>query len=158
MDTPSWADLLVEEFPNLASEGFETVGQASELYNCIAYAAGDTTKWWWPDGINYWPTGATPDNRMESLTEAFAAMGYEQCQNSDAEEGCQKVALYGFRDRFEHAALQMPNGRWRSKMGQGPVIEHRSPESLSGGIYGNPTSYMRRVLNLAAGEGSRGNP
>ena len=59
MDTPSWADLLVEAFPNLASEGFETVGQASELYNCIAYAAGDTTKWWWPDGINYWPPWAS---------------------------------------------------------------------------------------------------
>ena len=105
MVTPRWADLLVEAFPNLASEGFDTVEQASELYNCIACAAGDITKWWWPDGINYWPPWATPDNRMESLLEAFAGLGYEQCQNSDAEEGYQKVALYGFQDRFEHAAL-----------------------------------------------------
>ena len=148
MVMPRWAGLLVEAFPNLASEGFEIVEQPSERYNCIAYAADDTSKWWWPDGINYWPPWATLDDRMESLKEVFAGLGYEQCQNSDAEEGYQKVALYGFQDRFGHAALQMPDGRWRSKMGQGPVIEHRSPESLSAGMYGDSTAYMRRALQM----------
>ena len=67
MDTPSWADLFVNEFPNLYGEGFEIVDQPSNRYNCIAYAAADTSEWWWPDGINYWPPWATRDNRMESL-------------------------------------------------------------------------------------------
>jgi len=31
-------------------------------------------------------------------------------------------------------------------MGQGPLIEHRRPESLGGGMYGNPTIYMRRQV------------
>ena len=145
MDTPSWADLLVEAFPNLASEGFETVGQASELYNCIAYVAEDTSKWWWPDGTNYWPPWATLDTKMESLKEALAGLGYEQCDDSDPEDGYQKVALYEIQGRFQHAAVQMSNGRWRSKMGQGPVVEHRNPESLSGGPYGNPKVFMRRA-------------
>ncbi|MDE2787047.1 MAG: hypothetical protein OXL37_10335 [Chloroflexota bacterium] len=42
--------------------------------------------------------------------------------------------------------MQMLNGRWRSKMGKGPVIEHRSPESLTGGLYGNVHCFMRRPV------------
>ncbi len=143
MDTSRWAQLLVSAFPMLSSEELEIVDQPSELYNCIAYAAGDTNKWWWPDGINYWPPWATPDNRVESLKEAFAGLGYEECHNSDAEDGYQKVAFYEVEGEFQHAAVQTPDGRWRSKVGLGPLIEHSSPESLSGGMYGNATVYMR---------------
>ena len=139
--------MLIEAFPNLSGEDFEIVEQPSQRYNCIAYAAGDTTEWWWPNGIVYWPPWATLDNRMESLKEVFAGLEYEQCEDGNVEEGYEKVALYEVQGRFEHAALQMPNGRWRSKMGAGPVIEHRSPESLSGGMYGNPTVYMRRAID-----------
>ena len=142
----SWGRLIIAAFPNLASEGFEIVGEPTTEYNCIAYAAGDTDNGWWPDEDDYWPPWATMDNRMESLEEAFAGLEYELCDDSIAEEGYQKVALYGFQGRFEHAALQMPNGLWRSKMGPGPVIEHRSPESLSGGPYGEVHRFMCRPL------------
>ena len=56
---------------------------------------------------------------MESLVEALASLGYEQCDDSNVEAGYQKVALYGFEGRFEHAAVQMPDGRWRRKMRRG---------------------------------------
>ena len=82
--------------------------------------------------------------------EVFAGLEYEQCDDGDAEAGYQKVALYEVQGEMKHAAAQMPNGRWRSKMGQGPVIEHRSPESLAGGMYGNPTVYMRRPASDTA--------
>ena len=144
VDTSNCARLLIESFPNLSSEDFEFVGACTEQYNCIAYAAGDTTKWWSPSWPYYWPPWATRDNRMESLMEAFAGLGYEQCDDSNVEDGYQKVVLYGFQGSFEHAAVQMPNGRWHSKMGQGPQIEHHSPESLSGGPYGDAMIYVRR--------------
>ena len=147
MVTPRWADLLVGAFPNLANEGFEIVDQPTEQYNCIAYAAGDTSKWWWPDGINYWPPWARETSRIESLIEVFAGLGYEQCAHNDTEDGYQRVVLYEVDGEMKHAAMQMPNLRWRSKMGQGPVIEHLSPESLSGGMYGDATAYMLRALN-----------
>ena len=147
MDTRRWAQMLIEALPNLSEEDFEIVEQPSERYNCMAYAAGDVTEWWWPDAISYWPPWATDDNRIESLKEVFAGLGFEHCDDSKAEDGYEKVALYEVQGTFQHAAVQMPNGRWRSKMGQGPVIEHLSPESLSGGMYGNPTIYMRRALN-----------
>ena len=84
---------------------------------------------------------------MESLQEAFAGEGYEQCEDGSIEPGYQKVALYEAHSAMQHAAVQMPDGRWRSKMGKGPVIEHRNPESLSSGIYGEPTVFMQRATN-----------
>ena len=36
----------------------------------------------------------------------------------------------------------MTNGVWHTKMGRGPVIKHRSPESLSEGPYDRPTVHM----------------
>ena len=139
--------LLIAAFPKLESEGFEIVGEPTLEYNCIAYAAGDTTEWWWPDGTNYWPPWATLDDRTDSLKEAFAGIGYELCDDSHVEEGYRKVALYEVGGKFQHAAVQTPNGAWHSKMGEGPVIEHRSPESLSGAMYGEPTVYMRRAAS-----------
>lgn len=151
MASPNWAALLTRSFPNLASAGFAVVAQPSEQYNCIAYAAGDTGRWWEPDGVNYWPPWATLTNRIESLKEAFTGLGYEQCDDSGAAAGYQKVALYEAQGRMQHAAIQMPNGRWRSKMGRGPVIEHRNPDSLSGGMYGQATIIMRRAVADALG-------
>ena len=119
MGSPRWTHLLPGAFPNLSSDELEIVEEPSERYNCIAYATGDTGNWWWPDGINYWPAWATLDNRIESLMEVFAGLEYEQCDDGDAEAGYQKVALYEVHGEMKHAAAQMPNGRWRSKMGQG---------------------------------------
>ena len=147
MGSLNWTELLTTAFPKLASEGFEIVDQPSERYNCIAYAAGDTDNWWWPDGVNYWPPWATLTSSIASLEEAFAELGYELCDDYAIEAGYHKVALYEQQGRMQHVAAQMPNGRWRSKMGKGPVIEHRDPESLSSGIYGEPTVFMRRTTN-----------
>ncbi len=147
MDISSWARLLAKAFPRLSSETFDVVSQPSNEYNCIAYAAGDVDKWWGYSRRRYWPDYAARSDSIESLIEVFAGLKFLQCQDSSLESGYEKVALYEEQGVWKHAALQMPNGRWRSKMGQGPVIEHLSPESLSGGMYGNPTIYMRRARN-----------
>ena len=146
MDTPSWAQLLARAFPRLPREGFEIIDGPSDRYNCIAYAAGDTGQWWDHNEDHHWPTSATRSNSIESLKEVFVGLGFEQCVDSTLEDGYEKVALYEEQERWTHAALQTATGRWRSKMGQGPVIEHPGPESISGGIYGNPAMYMRRVV------------
>ena len=146
MDTSRLAQALIAAFPNLSNEEFEIVEQPSEDYNCIAYAADDVSQPWDYNANHYWPPWATRDSRIESLREVFSGLGYEQCDNADLEDGYLKVALYESQGESKHAAAQMPNGAWRSKMGEGPLIEHRSPESLSGGIYGEVYCLMRRPL------------
>ena len=145
MATPRWMTWLNVSFPNLHNEGFTVVDLPSDLYNCIAYAAGDTSRWWDHTARRYWPSYATRSKLIESLQEVFTGLGFEECDDGSFEPGYQKVALYEEDEgTWQHASLQMPNGAWRSKMGEGPVIEHRSPESLSGGPYGHPTIHMRR--------------
>ena len=144
MDTSSWAKVLVQLFPRLSKDGYEIAGESSNQYNCIAYAAGDANQWWDFTERRYWPAHATRSEKMESLIEVFAGLGFQQCRDSSLESGFEKVALYEEQGMWKHAARQTPAGRWRSKMGRGPLIEHLTPESLSDGVYGNPTIYMRR--------------
>ncbi len=146
MASSNWAALLAASFPNLARAGFEIVAQPSARYNCIAYAAGDTSRWWWPDGVSYWPAWAPLTDSIASLTAVFSGQGYKLCDDGGVAAGCQKAALYESDGKMQHAALQMPNGRWRSKMGKGPLIEHHSPDSLSGGIYGHAAITMQRAI------------
>lgn len=133
-------------FPYLRNEGFTIIDPPSERYNCIAYAAGDTSQWWAHIPGGYWPPRATWSDSVASLREVFSGLGYEQCDDSHIEDGYRKVALYETQGVWTHAAVQMPNGAWRSKMGEGPVIEHHSPESLAGGMYGEVNCFMRRPL------------
>jgi len=134
-------------FPNLRNEGFTVIDPPSDRYNCIAYAAGDTSQWWDHTPRRYWPSWAMRSAQIESLQEVFAGLGFGECHDGSLEAGYEKVALYEDDGEYQHASIQMPNGAWRSKMGPGPVIEHRSPGSLSGGPYGNATIHMRRAAN-----------
>ena len=145
MDISEWRQTLAALFPRLAREGYKIVGEPTKQYNCIAYAADDTNEWWEFTEGRYWPNYATRAQRMESLVEVFTGLDYKPCDNSGLESGYDKVALYGIQGRYTHAALQTPTGRWRSKIGRGPLIEHLSPESLAGEEYGTPTIYMRRL-------------
>ena len=50
------------ELPNLADDNCDVVSEQKNRYNCIAWTAGDNTKWWWPSqekGISYWPKKGT---------------------------------------------------------------------------------------------------
>ena len=90
------------------------------IFCCIAYAIGDTGRWWWPNGVNYWPTWTTQTDGIESVKEVFAGLEYAQCDDSESEAGYPKVALYETNGVMQHASVPMPNGNWRSKMGRGP--------------------------------------
>ena len=36
-------------FPALVGTGYFVTSPATPEYNCIAWAAGETDRWWWPD-------------------------------------------------------------------------------------------------------------
>ena len=138
--------LIAAQFPVLAADGFEIVGEPSGEYNCIAYAAGDTHGWWTHiigEG-HYWPEHASLTPAIASLVEVFAGMGYEPCTDAGVEDGYTKVALYQNSGEWTHAARQMPNGHWRSKLGDGAQVEHYTLQSLVGTMYGVVHCIMRR--------------
>ena len=132
MATPSDKAHLVSAFPNLAKENFAIVCPPCERYNCLAYAVGDTGQPWSNVPPDYWPPEVPRSPTVAGLERLFRWLGFKKCGGPRLETGYQKVALYGKQGEWTHAALQTPNGRWRSKLGKGELIEHETPNGVAG--------------------------
>ena len=136
-------------FPNLNPGEYRVTSEASPVYNCIAWAAGDDTDWWWPDpdSGNYWPAAAPFEETLASFRAVFEALGYRECATAEREPGFEKVALFVDDDGLPtHAARQLPNGNWTSKLGKWQDIEHQYLNALAGSasLYGNVALLLRR--------------
>lgn len=131
-------------FPRL-SNNFRVTSPKTPGYNCIAWSAEDSQHWWQPGG--FWPIPTSPhDCGIGNLEQALASIGYEPCQDGSLESGFQKVALYGSALMFTHAARQLADGKWTSKLGKAEDIEHDTPDDVSGGLYGEVVGFMRRPI------------
>jgi hypothetical protein len=135
-------------FPHLSDSGYRETSPADRRYNCVAWAAGDDQNWWWPQPFDetFWPPDAPRIESVEGFMAAFRTLGYEPCGHSQLEPGFEKVALYVGEDGLPtHAARQLENGRWTSKLGELEDIEH-DLDNLEGERYGTIGGIMRRAL------------
>lgn len=133
-------------FPRLKSQ-YRVTSAPTSNYNCVAWAAGDTSRWWWPEGLAYWPPGVPRQRTVEAFVAAYRTMGFAICADGSHELGFEKVAIYAdSRGEPQHAARQLETGLWTSKLGAEADIEHPDPDALAGGVYGAPVLYMRRQL------------
>ena len=139
---------LDHSFPNLTSGGYEITSDFSLDYNCIAWAAGDISRWWWPAAGDHWPIDDTSAT-VSSFSRAFAEIGYRQANDDSLEPGYEKVALFAKEGRISHAARQLPNGRWTSKLGSDVDIEHDLCD-IEGEVYGTVVRLLKRPLGIAS--------
>jgi len=120
-------DRIYRSFPALRSDQHSITSPTSPRYNCIAWAAGDDSKWWSPQ--LYWPPEVQDefgdDFTIISVTAVYARLGFLPCgMDVTLEEGVDKVAIYAIGDEATHAARQLPNGLWTSKLGPYEDITH----------------------------------
>lgn len=134
-------------FPGLRGQSYQVKSPRDQSYNCIAFAAGDDRKWWWPDatGEDHWPSGVARVETIDAFQDAFATLGYVVCDNDQLESGYEKIALFAVADVPKHASRQLPSGRWGSKLGPSEDIEH-ALHDLSGTVYGAVTVVMKRPV------------
>jgi hypothetical protein len=104
---------------------------------------GDQKRNWWPI-YYYWPPGAIREETVEACRQAFSIHGFEVCDDAAVEAGFEKVAVYAQGTELTHAARQLPNGRWTSKVGELEDIQHETLEALEGKDYGKVGLIMRR--------------
>lgn len=144
-------------FRGLASDNhFKITSKQDSSYNCIAWAYNMNDKWMWPntgeypflDGVHYWPNDSVMEPSVKNFIEAFRLKGYECCDNGNFEQGFQKIALYAKQgsDECTHAARQLRNGYWTSKMGSGEDIQHGTAFTIEGGPYGEVRCFMKRAF------------
>ena len=137
------------EFPHLKAEGYQLTSDTDEPYNCIAWAADESERWWWPDDdlVAYWPPTVPRVTTLLAFELAYSAIGYFICDSAELEIGFQKIVIYADSQGVPtHAARQLTNGRWASKLGKGHDIEHFSVKALYSSKYGEVALVMKRQL------------
>jgi hypothetical protein len=137
---------LEDAFPELRKTVYEITNPASSAYNCIAWAAEEHNQWWEPAQGYYWPADVPSEYTVAALVQRFESIGYERCPSADPEAGFNKVAIYGQEGEYTHAARQLPNGRWTSKLGAQVDIEHDTLDDLVGEEYGAVVCIVKRVI------------
>jgi hypothetical protein len=93
-----------------------------------------------------WPPGVVRERTLTAFLQAFATLGYTPCPDGSLEPGWEKVALYATDEGPAHAARQVDNGRWSSKLGPDDDIEH-DLEGLYSTSYGSVVQFLRRPLS-----------
>jgi hypothetical protein len=138
-------DPLAAIFPQLAKSAYQVTSPATDVYNCIAWAAQDTARWWWPEAGQdvYWPASAARDETLTAFQDAFGSLGYAVCADAAREEGFHKIAIFALARVPTHAARQLTSGRWTSRLGIREDIEH-DLHDLEGVVYGQVTVIMKR--------------
>ncbi len=127
------AERLESLFPNLRQAGYTITSVADVDYNCIAWAVGDTRKWWEPLPGFYWPPGARKEYSLAAYLRVFTVHGYD------------KIAIYADAEAIpSHAARQTASGKWTSKIGELEDIEHDTLNALEGEAYGTVAQVMKR--------------
>jgi hypothetical protein len=138
---------LEKEFPGLRETPYSLTSPRSDEYNCIAWAASDDRAWWWPDpmGVSYWPIGVPRVATLQAFEQAYAQLGFQRCSTPNVEPLFEKIAVFADAGGMpQHAARQLPDGTWSSKLGVLEDINHTTLESVSGASYGHPVLFMRR--------------
>lgn len=142
------------ELPFLTDQNCHVTSPATNRYNCLAWAAGENRRNWWPDpaGIGYWPATVRREVSIGAFVDAYGTLGFRLCFDGTLEEGLQKIAIFGKgvmgSEIPTHAALQLENGRWTSKLGPCEDIEHATPDAVNGPVYGTVVCYMVRPRPL----------
>jgi len=142
-------EFLQAQFPRLKDGTYEILSPADRRYNCIAWAAEDSNRWWWPRvgvGGYYWPTPVTTPSTLETFEAAFASLGYVRCADGNLQAGFEKIALYGLNGVPTHAARQRSDGAWLSKLGMSVDIMHTAADDVCGSDYGEVAFFMERPL------------
>jgi hypothetical protein len=140
-------------FPNLKRSEYWVTSEETPNYNCIAHAAGKNDNWWWPDDPPaFWPDGLVKTESVQAFVEAYSTVGFVLCEdmNHHLEPGFEKIAIYVDANGIpSHAARQLPDGAWTSKLGEWEDIRHASLEAVedANGLglgYGKVTCIMKR--------------
>jgi hypothetical protein len=147
---PPFHELVKDSLPRLTATNYRITSSASWQYNCIAWAADITDAWWWPAPGRYWPSEAPREETIAAFLAAFASLGYQPIADSALEPAVEKLVLYAQNETPTHAARQLADGWWTSKLGPNIDIEHETPDAVTGGLYGEVVAVLGRATIVPA--------
>jgi hypothetical protein len=138
---------LDKDFPKIGDVGAKKTSEPTDQYNCIAWAFGDNSRWWWPMKRRYWPVPIIGKSPMEAFMELFDKNGWIVTSDRGLEPGQSKIALFVHpKDgQPKHAARLMDSGLWTSKLGSDIDLSHEL-EELEGPAYGIVSKVFKKQI------------
>jgi len=144
----SWAP---HDLPNLTDANCIETSKRSNAYNCIAWAAADTHRWWWPirrPGVTYWPKNVPREETVEAFILAYGTLGFTLCGDGSLQSDIEKIALFARVARGilipTHASRQLESGEWTSKLGPFEDVAHSTLDAVNSPIYGQAICFLAR--------------
>jgi len=139
-----YEDTLESAFPQLGDK-YEVLGPGTSDYNCIAHTLGENDQW-----VN--PVTGPRGSELAGMDSIYAKQGYKRLSSLDYsyQKGKKKIVVYattnpdGTIREVTHGAIQDDTGAWTSKLGQGPLIRHETPDALDGAVYGKPVAVYEK--------------
>jgi hypothetical protein len=142
---------LERRFPGLTRTNWRQTSEATEQYNCIAWALRYSDRFAWPrpegDPPGWWPDHLPCDEtRVDTFLALFESEGFVPCRDGNLEPDYEKVALFvGLDRRLKHAARQTRDGWWTHKLGDEEDLETEEVDGLDDPLYfGRPRYFMKR--------------
>jgi hypothetical protein len=134
------------KYPDLMNK-YTIIGRPDDCYNSIAWAMGDTQRYWDPHPYTYgyWPNDLDKELTADVLLKLFFSHGYTISENTQYENGARKVVIYvrtNYYQRYfynqriteaSHVAVLQElsqNTGWTSKIEKCELINHQTPESI----------------------------
>ncbi|EMO41242.1 DUF7689 domain-containing protein [Leptospira noguchii] len=150
---------LHDWFPKLKNFKYKETSKATISYNCFAWAAGIDNVNWDPDSHasnrksllytlsnlpSYWPADAPAKQDVESFLAAYHLIGFTEEADESLEAGFYKIAIYASDGIPTHAARQLSDGTWTSKLGRSIDIMHEKLEALESIRYGSVAKILKK--------------
>ena len=137
--------ITLDSLPNSFVEPLVITSLATGNYNCIAWALEDTEHFYWtgPEEFFYWEADLPREETIDSFVQLFRQHGYEICENALKERGFTKIALFTKDNIPTHAARQLLNGLWTSKLGILEDVRH-TLFAISDGLYGSVALILKK--------------
>lgn len=128
----------------------------SDNYNCISHTLGIKDKWSWSydkneiyeyDYDHYWPVRC--ELTKESFDDFYEYHGFEKIKLLDFSYNPKytKVVLYTNNGVPTHAAIQINEFFWESKIGMFGILRHDLFE-IENDVYGEVTQIYRKLKNI----------
>ncbi|MBI4703439.1 MAG: hypothetical protein HY744_20185 [Deltaproteobacteria bacterium] len=146
---------LEAAFPGLVGTTYRIASPCRCDYNCVAFAAGDTSRRWWPHPSRYWPSGCPREPTVGAFIATFQHVGgYGPCTDGTFLPGCEKLAIYADAAGVPTHVARQKGARWHSKLGDAWDILH-DLGALEGEQYGRVVGFLARSTRPARNKAKR---
>ena len=145
IDIPDhWKDQVRRIFPQLLEgANFEFTSEVDFNYNCFAWALSYSDKYFANAKGSHWPWKELSDSTVEGYVGVCELHGFAPSESDGFKPGYEKIAIFEDEEGISHACRTDRIGRWKSKLGVGPDIDHDTLSDL-GDTYGRVVKILEK--------------